>query len=894
MSSNNRAVAPRRAGRAAGWAAALALVAGAITQADPVAPTPDLPAPHGVLDLGDEGFVAGRLVPAAPEADGRSTLLWESPLFAAPLEFRLDALRGIRFALPAAGEAGSRRVHLRGGDVLSGNVVALDGRTLTLALEHAAGTHVTIDRAEIESIARHGAGGASFDGPGGLLDWRQSSPGTWQEEAGRLLGAIAGTSVTRDVGAPPRCRFDVVLSWRGRPEFRVVLGVEDDDAPDRYWLEAVDAPGGPTLMLVRREADGARLQPLDLDLAGLDRIRLVIFVDRDAGRMAVVAPEVADTPLADVTLPPATRRKDAGGFRLALNAGDICLERLQVVPWQADGPSLVESQGAVVATARERMGDVTVDAFVGQTDSDGATPTARGTWHVRRGGEMLLLSDDDVLEVRFSPPAVPPGEEPPLRVVLAAGDRVSGRLHAVGDDALLVTRGGIAEPVPLPFGGLVVVQSARPAVPADLPGRVGTLGGVGLSLRGCFVGAEGGDARVAGAARGVEWLSAGALRAVPFLDTAEAPLAATVDYVALDAQLADGEEWVGGIGGVVNQDGDGLMAVTMLTEDGAAARDGRLLPGDRIVAVRCSPQAPFVDTAGLETETVMNLLRGRVGTPVALRVAVAAGEPREIELVRGPIGVFGRDVLETALKAHARHAVVPAPTEGDGYPALAFLSDGDVVRCRVERIDATGARLATPVGDEHVPPCDVSADRLQAIELVPSAPSRVLDAMRVERLLTVPRMQRDRPPTHLLRLLDGDYVRGRLDVLDDTTARIEVLGNEQEVPRAAVARVIWLRESDAAVAHDDEDGSGGLPMRAEWGDGRRLRFTATGFADGWLRGRSVALGDVHLEIEDVDRLRLGTAAGQVAPERPYARWQLRPAPLPRALRDAGTDERAIP
>ena len=80
------------------------------------------------------------------------------------------------------------------------------------------------------------------------------------------------------------------------------------------------------------------------------------------------------------------------------------------------------------------------------------------------------------------------------------------------------------------------------------------------------------------------------------------------------------------------------------------------------------------------------------------------------------------------------------------------------------------------------------ADVLQAIELIPAAPSRVLDAVRVERLLTVPRIQRDRPPTHLLRLLDGDYLRGRLESLDRTTARIEVLGMVQDVPRAAVAR----------------------------------------------------------------------------------------------------------
>ena len=53
---------------------------------------------------------------------------------------------------------------------------------------------------------------------------------------------------------------------------------------------------------------GGKLLDKPVDLAATDRIRLVLFVDRDAGGMAVIVPAVADTPLADVALPSAPSR----------------------------------------------------------------------------------------------------------------------------------------------------------------------------------------------------------------------------------------------------------------------------------------------------------------------------------------------------------------------------------------------------------------------------------------------------------------------------------------------------------------------------------------------------------------------------------------------------------
>jgi hypothetical protein len=871
-----------------------------------VAESSDRP-PAGMADLPEGGAVVGTLEPTTPGVAEHDCLPWQAAHFHEPFPLRIDAIFGLRFeAADPPPPAGPIRVHLRGGDILSGVLQGFDAEHVTLRRTGSGGQRVRIDRRWVESIAKPGAGGGSFDGPGGLAGWETTPAGSWRDEAGRLVGGSAGSAISRDVGSPPRARFDLTLSWRTRPELRVILRHRPDgldgDVGDAAWLEILVVEGRPRMMLARREGRRAALTPLPVDLTELDRLRIVLFYDQEEGRLAALVPvrgpEAGDgATLAEVSLSPETPIAAEGRFRLQLNAGDVCLESLRVSTWQAQAPSLDDLSGTVITTGGERITDARVEGF--EADATG------GTWVIGRGDTVWRLSTDEVDDISFatSPPPtasefspiVPSRPSPPamLRVVMTDGDRVSGELSSVDGHGIRISRAGIDQPVLIESGHLAVVQGLGSATEmADLPGRLGTLGGDVGTMRGVLVDAG----EVVPGATGLAWWPLGADR--PARLAGGEGFTATLDYVATDPSLVESEDWVGGVGGVVTQDADGRMLVAMLSEDGAAARDGRLQAGDRIVAVRPVAQAPFVATLGLDTDTVMNLMRGRVGTVVALRVENAdGGGPREIELSRGAIGVFGREVLEQALRAHARFAT-PAQAAGvaDQYPAMLFLRDGDVVPCRVDRIDPDGVDLETPLGLETAASRRVPAALVQAVELVPSAASRILDAARVERLLTVPRSQRTRPPTHLLRLLDGDYLRGRLVSLDASTARIEILGSIEEVPRSDVARVIWLHADPEdggrdAVAADPGVGSGGaatttgpVRVRAEWSDGKRLSLDGDGVADGWLTGTHRGLGRVRVPLEEIDRLRLGGAVSSDAAERPYARWTPRPAPEPRSTR----------
>ncbi len=838
-------------------------------------PQPDRPAPQGVLDLRGGGFLSGALVPMPEAGDSHETLLWQSPLFTKPFEFRLADVTGARFAAvggPGQAPGDAFRLHLRGGDIITGVVRAIDADTMTVEAVGGAGRQtLQIRRDEVESIAQRGAGGGSFDGPGGLGGWDQKPGNAWREEAGRLLTSRRGGSISRDVAAPPRARYDIGVSWTTPAEFRFSLVSDGVAGDDQFVLELLrPAAGGPALAVVRRRAGKATLEPISLDAAA-DSLRIVLFVDQPRGRMAVVLPAGGDEPAADIELARAAGAEPLRGVRLSLTSGDICLESLRVTPWTAAEPTLDEFEQATISvrTGGPRTGEI--EGFDAQA----------GAFMVREAGQVTRIPAADVMEISLPrAEAAPPRQAAQVRAIGVNGDVVSGRLVRVDPQGVWIWRQGLAEPLGIPFAQLVAMQSLAPAVTAlELPGREGRLEGDGFAMRGVLAGVDG----------GVGWQPVGSVVGSGFATTAE-PFSGRLDYVAAPADT-DESGVVGGIGGMVSRVDDGSFVVTMLAEDGAAAQDGRLQPGDRIVAIAPAEKARFVSTKGLEPDKVTDLLRGQVGTPVRIKVTDAAGaDPRTIDLVRGRLAMAGGQLLRQALETHAELAAPESAGDVVAFPAVVVLTSGESTPCRVVAIDAERLRLVTPLAGTPEEPVDVPAALVKAVEFDPSVPGRALDRVRFERLLTIPRMQRSRPPTHVLRLKNGDYVRGRLITADDTTVRIELPGKEQVFPRDAVARAIWLhpeeldpQQPDAPAAERPQPQ--GFAVTGIWPGGRRVGLVAEAVDGQSIQGTSSAFGAARIDTAKVERLLFGTAAEKDADQRPYSQWKVRPAPEPRALRE---------
>jgi peroxiredoxin len=241
----------------------------------------------------------------------------------------------------------------------------------------------------------------------------------------------------------------------------------------------------------------------------------------------------------------------------------------------------------------------------------------------------------------------------------------------------------------------------------------------------------------------------------------------------------------------------------------------------------------------------------------------------------------------------------PATPSSQRFGPTLYLRTGDTIPCTVERIDERGVTFRSPMFDVT----SVAHDKIKAVELENWSRTTKIDPSKRDRLLTLPRMQKDDPPTHLIRSTDGDYLRARLVSLDDTTATVEVRLETRRLPRKQITRIIWLDagkpDSPGKVA-PSPDPSNATRVQAIRDDGIRLTFLAEKLTDKQLEGTSDVLGACRVEVSEVDQLLIGNAIEQAMPALPYQRWKLQPAVEPKFASksaeegtDAGTESALV-
>lgn len=244
-------------------------------------------------------------------------------------------------------------------------------------------------------------------------------------------------------------------------------------------------------------------------------------------------------------------------------------------------------------------------------------------------------------------------------------------------------------------------------------------------------------------------------------------------------------------------------------------------------------------------------------------------------------------------------------TVGQGGPAI-YLRAGDklpIDRTTV-RIDSRGVSFKSPMTEATFVP----HSKVKAIELITKGVDGRVTSDRRDQLLTLPRLQRDNPPTHLLVSIFGDYLRCRLMSLDDRWAVIEVRLEEQQIERKKIARIIWLGdppplptdatesldelpegtasneiadEAAPAVAAADEAFRSRLRVQAVRSDGVRLTFRPEEMSGKQLIGKSLVLSKCSVDLGQVDQLLLGERIEQAAAELAYQRWRMQHAADPR-------------
>jgi thiol-disulfide isomerase/thioredoxin/ribosomal protein L11 len=220
------------------------------------------------------------------------------------------------------------------------------------------------------------------------------------------------------------------------------------------------------------------------------------------------------------------------------------------------------------------------------------------------------------------------------------------------------------------------------------------------------------------------------------------------------------------------------------------------------------------------------------------------------------------------------------------------LRTGDTIPCEITRIDEKGITFKTTMSDSTF----VSHDKVKAVELANEARTINVSKIKRERLLTLPRMQRDNPPTHLIRSINGDYLRGRLTEMDEKKLTMEVRLENREVDRDRIAKIIWLHgdELDATKkVAEAEPKAGTSRVQVLRSDGIRLTFYAEGMEGDIVTGQSDVLGACRADLKQADQLIVGSSIEVAAAELAYQKWKLQHAIEPVAARDedAGDDGR---
>jgi hypothetical protein len=199
-------------------------------------------------------------------------------------------------------------------------------------------------------------------------------------------------------------------------------------------------------------------------------------------------------------------------------------------------------------------------------------------------------------------------------------------------------------------------------------------------------------------------------------------------------------------------------------------------------------------------------------------------------------------------------------------------------------------------------PIVVPHDFVQALELVPAV-GRPLTTEKFRSLTTLPRSQRQQPPTHLLRSVQGDYLRGRLVSMDGLTVQMAMeagmSGKPVALSRSDVARLIWLHPENIQTPWRPPQpiAAEGLLVDAMISQTERLRLVAGGVDGNVIRGINSAIGPCSIDLENVRVLFLGGAPDGVPQKSPYSQWRLTLAADPRnlpppALEPAATDQPA--
>lgn len=224
----------------------------------------------------------------------------------------------------------------------------------------------------------------------------------------------------------------------------------------------------------------------------------------------------------------------------------------------------------------------------------------------------------------------------------------------------------------------------------------------------------------------------------------------------------------------------------------------------------------------------------------------------------------------------------PSNKRVDPSPRSMHLRSGEIIPCEVTSIDEKEVVFTSEVTKRTRLP----QDQIRAIAFVAGSRDPEIEAARRDRLLTVPRVRKKNPPTHLIVAVNGDVMRGRLVGVGDDTVEVETRLETIPIKRSVVAQIIWLDDRSADESDETEDdsaaesGAGDLAVRAILRNGNRMSLLVGSLDQSVLAGEHPLLGQSQIKLGDVNELLIGIDINVAGQGQPYGGWQLTDAPEP--------------
>jgi len=181
-----------------------------------------------------------------------------------------------------------------------------------------------------------------------------------------------------------------------------------------------------------------------------------------------------------------------------------------------------------------------------------------------------------------------------------------------------------------------------------------------------------------------------------------------------------------------------------------------------------------------------------------------------------------------------------------------------------------------------------------------------MEKMSRKRLLTLPRSQRNNPPTHLVVSRDGDAIRGQLQSMEIDDLTLLVRGEDRNIQMKTVAEIIWLLDApeiippgkstteDSASPEKNEVANGphsdDLNCQALDSSGTRISIIPERVDGVVLYGQHPQLGPCQVDLSKISKLVLGDAIAADIKQNRFEKWKLENALDPKFVNDLDSPE----